>query len=70
MLTSKFVKPVTLLDGRAKFVTTPLITGSLNNTNTIGIVLVARCNASVDKPLADLLDMQDEINPAGTDGRY
>ena len=39
MLTSKFVKPVTLPDGHAKFVTTPLITGSLNNTNTIGIVL-------------------------------
>jgi hypothetical protein len=48
------VKPVTLLDGRAKFVTTPLITGSFNNTNTIGIVLVARHGNAIAHPAVRL----------------
>jgi hypothetical protein len=47
MLTSKFENPVTLPLGRAKFVTTPLATGSSTSANTIGIVLVACCNARV-----------------------
>jgi hypothetical protein len=47
MLTSKFVNPVTLPPGCAKFVTKPLATGSSTSANTIGIVLVACCNARV-----------------------
>jgi len=47
MLTSKLVNPVTLPPGRARFVTTPLATGSRTNAKTIGIMAVARCNARV-----------------------
>src|ERR1700674_5000956 len=47
MLASKFVNPVTLPPGRARFGTMPEETGSATFTNTIGMVLVARRSAIV-----------------------
>ena len=47
MAGSLFVNPVMLPPGRGKLATKPAPTGSPTIANTIGMVLVARCNAAV-----------------------